>query len=135
MQVKLNKYSDFVEKLTSEPSKRLNVLIARMKDIHHPEKCDIPKLMTGSTGLVCEAAELQEIVKKVLYQGKPVDDETLFHMKRELGDIAFYWIMACNGLNFNPEEVIMENVKKLKDRFPECKFEIEKSEKRKKGDL
>jgi NTP pyrophosphatase (non-canonical NTP hydrolase) len=76
-----------------------------------------------------------EIVKKITFQGKPLNEDNLFHMKRELGDIMWYWINACRALNLDPNDVIAENVRKLETRYPGGKFDIYQSENRKAGDL
>jgi len=55
-------------------------------------------------------------------------------MKRELGDVIFYWINACRALGIDPNEVIEENVNKLSKRYPNG-FSVERSEKREKGDI
>jgi len=70
-----------------------------------------------------------------LFQGKPLSDETLFHLKRELGDVIWYWINACRALDLDPNEVIAENVKKLESRYPNGSFDPYYSENRKAGDL
>ena len=75
-----------------------------------------------------------EIVKKMFLQGKPATEENIFHMKRELGDIIWYWATACMALNLDPYEVISENKSKLEARYGKG-FKVEKSEHRKKGDL
>ena len=69
------------------------------------------------------------------FQGKPLNDENVFHMKRELGDIMWYWINACRSLNLDPNDVIQENVNKLESRYPHGKFDVFYSENRKEGDL
>jgi NTP pyrophosphatase (non-canonical NTP hydrolase) len=91
--------------------------------------------MTAAIGLGSEGGELQEIVKKILFQGKPIDDDTVFHMKRELGDIIWYWVNACRALNLDPNDVIAENVRKLEARYPGGQFDVHYSENRKAGDL
>ncbi len=73
-------------------------------------------------------------VKKMFLQGKPPNEDNIFHMKRELGDIMWYWVTACAALNLDPYEVISENQEKLAARYGE-KFEVERSEVRKEGDL
>ena len=80
-------------------------------------------------------ADLTEIVKKVLFQGKPLDEANIFHMKRELGDIIWYWANSCRALGFDPNDVIAENVTKLESRYPGGKFDVYKSENRQPGDL
>jgi NTP pyrophosphatase (non-canonical NTP hydrolase) len=56
-------------------------------------------------------------------------------MKRELGDIMWYWINACTALGLDPNDVIAENVEKLKARYPGGEFDVWHSENRKEGDL
>ena len=86
-------------------------------------------------GLGSETGEFQEIVKKIVFQGKPLTNENVYHMKRELGDIIWYWTNACTALGLDPEDVIEENVKKLESRYTGKKFEIFLSENRKENDL
>jgi NTP pyrophosphatase (non-canonical NTP hydrolase) len=81
-----------------------------------------------------ECGEFQEIVKKILFQGKPFTDDTVFHLKRELGDIMWYWVNACRSLGLNPEEVVQENITKLEARYSGT-FSVDRSENRKAGDL
>ena len=131
----MEEYSGFVEGMLSEPSKNLDKLVARLQSLNAIEGYSIPGLMTGSTGLVCEAAELKDIVKKVLYQGKELTPELLEHMKKELGDVAFYFVVLCQALGTSPSEVIQLNVEKLSARFAGNKFSVEESEVRKKGDV
>jgi NTP pyrophosphatase (non-canonical NTP hydrolase) len=134
-QIDLNKYADFVLTVCSDPSKDLNALIERFKELDASTNVNLALLMTASTGLGSEGGEFQEIVKKVLFQGKPLSDDTVFHLKRELGDIAWYWANACNALGLDPNEVLAENVNKLQSRYPGGKFDAFYSENRKEGDL
>lgn len=132
----LNEYQSFVEKVTSKESNDLESFIARLRDLAENNKdINLPLLMTASTGLGSEGGEFQEIVKKIMFQGKPLNEDNIFHMKRELGDITWYWINACRALNLDPYSVIEENVNKLKSRYPEFEFSAERSENRKAGDL
>ena len=78
---------------------------------------------------------IAEIDKKSIFQGKPLDDDTKFHIKRELGDIMWYWINSCRAMGLDPNEVIDENVNKLKARYPGGEFDVHYSENRKQGDL
>ena len=130
----LNSYGDFVTKVTSEPSLDQSSLDARMKEIDSSSSIESARLLTAALGLGSETGEFVEIVKKMLLQGKPASEDNIFHMKRELGDIMWYWVTACRALELDPFEVIDENRKKLEARYGE-QFEIERSEVRKKGDL
>ena len=127
-------YCDFVTKVTSEPSLNIEDLKKAMSEIHENSDVDVPRLLTGALGLSSETGEFVEIVKKMYLQGKPADEENIFHMKRELGDIMWYWVTACMALNLDPVEVISENQKKLEARYGE-EFTINQSEVRAKGDL
>ena len=137
-QVDLNAYNEFVKKVTSEESLSSMQMYNRMNDIETTEsgkKVNAASLMTGAIGLSREGGEFAEIVKKCIFQGKPMDDETIFHCKRELGDIMWYWITSCRSLGLDPNEVIAENVNKLKSRYPDGEFDVFYSENRKEGDL
>lgn len=127
-------YSDFVAKVTSEPSIDLDALKRSFDDIENNSNIKTARLLTAALGLGSETGEFVEIVKKMILQGKPPSDENIFHMKRELGDIMWYWTTACASLDLDPFEVINENQKKLEARYGE-KFEIDRSEVRKEGDL
>jgi len=91
--------------------------------------------LTAGMGLSAERGEFNEIIKKMFFQGKPLNEENVFHMKRELGDIMWYWMNACTALGLDPNDVINENVKKLESRYPGGKFDAWHSENRKQGDL
>ena len=127
-------YSDFVTKVTSEPSLEMDALKNSLDDINNNSSIEVPRLLTAALGLGSETGEFVEIVKKMVLQGKPASDDNIFHMKRELGDIMWYWTTACASLGLEPFEVISENQKKLEARYGE-RFEVERSEVRKEGDL
>ena len=127
-------YGDFVKKVTSEPSLDLDALKKSMQDIEDKSPIESARLMTAALGLGSETGEFVEIVKKMFLQGKPPTEDNIFHMKRELGDIIWYWTTACASLGLDPYEVISENQKKLEARYGE-QFEVQRSEVRKDGDL
>lgn len=146
--IDLNKYKHFVEIVTSEESNDLTIFMNRLDRLdgnyeaygENGEMVDgpsvnVPLLITGALGLGSESGEFQEIVKKCLFQGKNLSPENVFHMKRELGDIIWYWINACRALDLDPNDVISENVEKLKSRYPGGRFDAFYSENRKEGDL
>ena len=127
-------YCDFVTKVTSEPSLDIEELKKSLDEIQNNSTIDIPRLLTSALGLGSEGGEFVEIVKKMILQGKPADQDNIFHMKRELGDIMWYWVTACMALKLDPVEVILENQKKLEARYGE-EFTINQSEVRAEGDL
>ena len=134
-QIDLNKYQDFVDAVTSDASNDVAVMIKRLQDLDAEPNLNISLLMTAAIGLASEGGEFTEIVKKIVFQGKPFNEENRFHMKRELGDIIWYWINAVRALGYDPNEVIAENVKKLEARYPGGSFDAYYSENRKEGDL
>ena len=135
MQVDLNKYKEFVEEVTSLESNETMVLKHTMEELEKESGVNIALLLTGAIGIASEGGEFAEIVKKCVFQGKPLDAETRFHAKRELGDILWYWINSCRALDLDPNEVVEENVNKLKKRYPGGEFDVHYSENRKEGDL
>ena len=141
--IDLNKYQEFVAAVTSQPSNDLTTFMNRMDQLDgnfdsvsntHGPDINVPLLITACFGLAAESGEFIEIPKKILFQGKPLTDAEVFHLKRELGDIAWYFAQACTGLDTSIEEVLIMNVEKLSARYPQG-FEIIKSEIRKEGDI
>lgn len=132
--VDLSKYIEFVDAVTSQPSKDHEALIYRLQELEGQE-FPSERLLTAAVGMTAEAGEFTEIVKKIVFQGKPVNEENLFHLKRELGDVCWYIAQACMGLNISLDEVIEMNVEKLKARYPGGEFNVHQSENRKEGDL
>jgi len=144
MNIDLNKYQQFVEAVTSKPSNDLTTFMNRCDELDgnwddtaqaHGPDINVPLLLTAALGLAAETGEFCEIPKKMFFQGKPLNEENVFHMKRELGDVMWYWINACRALHLDPNEVIAENVKKLESRYPGGSFDAYYSENRKDGDL
>ena len=134
-QIDLNKYKEFVEVVTSSESGNTEALANKIRNLEEESGVNIATLLTGAIGIASEGGEFAEIVKKCIFQGKPLDDETIFHAKRELGDIMWYWISSCRALGLDPNEVIAENVHKLKSRYPGGEFDVHYSENRQTGDL
>jgi NTP pyrophosphatase (non-canonical NTP hydrolase) len=135
MQIDLNKYQDFVQAVTSAESNFPDALIDRIDQLNVTTTINPALLLTAAMGLAAEGGEFVEIPKKIIFQGKPVNEENIFHMKRELGDIMWYWINACRALNLDPNDVIAENVRKLESRYPGGSFDAHYSENRQDGDL
>ena len=131
--VDFNKYSHFVDAVTSDCSKDFVSLADRMGELDR-EGANIERLTTAGVGLAAESGEFLEIVKKMVFQGKPWNDDNREHLIIELGDIMWYVANACIALNVEFDDVVRGNVKKLEKRYPGGSFSIEKSEKRKRGD-
>ena len=130
----LTNYATFVDGVTSPVSKDDELFIKRIQELS-AQGVQVARLSTAGIGLASEGGEFDEIVKKILFHGKEYNDDNVFHMKRELGDIIWYWTNACIALGINPNEVIEENVRKLEARYPGGKFSVWHSENRAEGDL
>jgi NTP pyrophosphatase (non-canonical NTP hydrolase) len=133
-QVSIQSYVKFVDTLTSEPSKNFQAYRTRLEQLKS-KGCDISRLDTAISGLMSESGEAMEILKKVKFQGKEWNEDVKYHLVREAGDIIFYWINLCIALELNPDDIILENVKKLEARYPGGNFDVYFSENRKEGDL
>ena len=135
-QVDLNQYTKFVENVTSKESNVYDHMRRRMDELSGDNLgYNFSLLMTAAIGMSAECGEFNEIPKKIIFQGKPFTEENVFHMKRELGDIMWYWVNACRALQLDPNDVIAENVRKLEARYSGGAFDVFKSENRKDGDL
>ena len=135
MTVDTERYVDFVREVTSNESVHYAALLTRMNNLELEDDCNIPPLITAAFGLTAEAGEFTEVVEKIILQGKPYNEENVFHMKRELGDICWYIAQACMALDTSFDEIMEMNVDKLKARYPGGEFDVHKSENRKEGDV
>ena len=133
-QVDTKKYTEFVDAVTSNESKSSEAFSVRLRDLYS-EGLPVERLLTAAVGMSAESGEFTEVVKKMIFQGKPVNDENIFHLKRELGDVMWYVAQACMALDTTFDEIIEMNVDKLKARYPGGEFDVNKSENRAEGDL
>jgi NTP pyrophosphatase (non-canonical NTP hydrolase) len=130
-----NKYIEFVRQTTSPASSDFAALLTRLTELEVSADADVPRLMTAAFGISAEAGEFTEVVKKIFLQGKPYNEDNVFHLKRELGDICWYIAQACMALDTTFEEVLQMNYEKLSARYPEGTFDVFRSENRVEGDL
>ncbi len=130
-----DKYIEFVRQTTSPASSNYSQLLARMTELEANNDVDVPRLLTAALGIGAEAGEFTEVVKKVFLQGKPYNQETQFHLKRELGDIFWYLAQACMVLDTTFDEILQMNYEKLSARYPDGAFDVYRSENRVDGDL
>ena len=133
-QIDFQRYAEFVDAVTSDESKDFVALSDRLVELDR-QGINIERLLTGAVGLSAEAGELMEIVKKLIFQGKPVNEETIFHMKHELGDVMWYIMQVLMALNVDITEIVEMNVEKLAKRYPGGEFDPYYSENRQEGDL
>jgi len=133
-QIDFARYAEFVDAVTSAESRDFTAFHDRLTALAE-QGVNIERLLTGAVGLSAEAGELMEIVKKLIFQGKPVNEETVFHMKREMGDVMWYVMQVLMALDTPIEEIVQMNVEKLQKRYPGGSFDAFYSENRKEGDL
>ena len=131
--VDFDKYSHFVDAVTSDSSKDFVSLADRLGELDR-QGANIERLTTAGVGLAAESGEFLEIVKKMVFQGKPWNNDNREHLIIELGDVMWYVSEACMALDVSFDDVVRGNVKKLEKRYPGGKFSVEKSEVRAKGD-
>ena len=110
---KINDYAKFVDTTTSRESKDFMAFINSTSKLDVQDNMNLPRVMTSAIGMLAESGEFTEVLKKMVFQGKEFTVENRFHMKRELGDILWYWIQGCIALGYTPDEVMDENIKKL----------------------
>ena len=129
MSIDFKKYEQFVDAVTSDSSKDFVSLADRLGELDR-EGANIERLTTAGVGLAAESGEFLEIVKKMVFQGKPWNDDNREHLIIELGDVMWYVMQACMALDVTLDEVIAGNVEKLKKRYPGGDFNVYHSENR-----
>ena len=129
MTVNFKKYEEFVSAVTSEASTNFVDFADRIGELDR-EGANIERLLTSGVGLAAESGEFLEIVKKMVFQGKPWNDDNREHLIIELGDVMWYVMQACMALDVTLDEVIAGNVEKLKKRYPGGDFNVYHSENR-----
>jgi len=132
-QIDFSKYAIFVDGVTSDSSKDYQSFLESLKYLDG-EGSNIHRLLTAAVGISAEGGEFMEIVKKMVFQGKPWTDDNREHLIIELGDVLWYVMQACKALDITIEEVVAGNVDKLKKRYPGGEFNVYQSENRKEGD-
>ena len=132
--VDFNKYLNFVDGVTSDPSIDYKSFIASLELLDR-EGSNINRLTTAAVGISAEGGEFMEIVKKMVFQGKPWNDANREHLIVELGDVMWYVAQACMALDVSFDDVVERNVEKLKARYPGGEFDVHYSENRREGDI
>ena len=133
MTINFKRYEEFVSEVTSEASTNFVDFADRIGELDR-EGANIERLLTAGVGINAEGGEFLEIIKKMVFQGKPWNDDNREHLIIELGDLLWYVAQATMALDVSFDEVIERNVKKLEKRYPGGKFEINRSEVRAAGD-
>ena len=132
--MEFKRYEEFVNAVTSDSSKDFKSLVDRLGDLDR-QGANPERLATAAVGLSAESGEFLEIVKKMVFQGKPWDEHNRKHLIIELGDVMWYVMQACKALDVSIEDVVAGNVDKLKKRYPGGEFNVYQSENRREGDL
>jgi NTP pyrophosphatase (non-canonical NTP hydrolase) len=132
--IDFNKYTQFVDAVTSDASTDFLALSNRLVELDE-KGANIERLLTSGVGINAEGGEFLEIIKKMIFQGKPFNEDNRHHMIIELGDIMWYVAQACMALGVSIDEVVAENVTKLEKRYPGGSFDVYYSENRSEDDL
>jgi len=132
-QIDFKNYEKFVDAVTSDASTDFVALSDRLVELDE-KGANIERLLTAGVGINAEGGEFLEIIKKMIFQGKPYNEDNREHMIIELGDLMWYVAQACMALDITFEEVIETNVKKLEKRYPGGQFDIYYSENRAEDD-
>lgn len=132
--IDFKKYTNFVDAVTSDPSKDFVSFTDRIVELDG-KGANIERLLTGAVGVSAESGELLEVVKKMIFQGKSWNEETKFHLQRELGDLLWYVAQICIALDTSIDEILQMNMEKLLKRYPEGSFDAFYSEHRLEGDI
>ena len=134
--VNTDAYLDFVDAVTSKESNDYIAFNSRCFEIQKGDDgIPINRLITAALGMSAESGEFTEVVKKIVFQGKPYTEENRFHMKRELGDVMWYVAQCCIALDISLDDICDMNIEKLGKRFPDGHFDTYYSENRKANDL
>ena len=117
-QKRFNDYAKFVISTTSKESLSTLSLAEKLLRLGRETETEWSQLLTASVGMQAESGEFSEVIKKIIFQGKPFTEDERFHLKRELGDVLWYWVQGCKALGYTPQQVMEENIKKLESRYP-----------------
>ena len=131
--INFSKYEEFVAQVTSDASTNFVDFADRIGELDR-EGANIERLLTAGVGINAEGGEFLEIIKKMVFQGKPWNDDNREHLIIELGDLLWYVAQATQALGVSFEEVIETNVRKLEKRYPGGQFDIYYSENRAEDD-
>ena len=129
MTIEFSRYETFVDTVTSNASKDFVDFADRIGELDR-EGANIERLLTSGVGINAEGGEFLEIIKKMVFQGKPWNEDNREHLIIELGDIMWYVAQATQALGITFDQVIEMNVNKLKKRYPGGEFDVHYSENR-----
>lgn len=131
--VNFNKYQEYVDAVTSDASRDFVAFSDRIVELDS-KGANIERLLTAGVGINAEGGEFLEIIKKMIFQGKPWNEDNKDHLITELGDMMWYVMQACIALEVPIDYVIGRNVEKLEKRYPGGAFDVFYSENRSEDD-
>lgn len=92
----------------------------------------LQNVIYAALGMCGEAGEASELIKKYAYHGHTIDTE---HLARELGDVLWYVSYMAHLFGYSLSEIMAMNQEKLAKRYPDGKFDAERSRNREEGDV
>lgn len=129
----LELYSEFCAKLWIKNVTSLNEYgAAAMRTMapHNDLTCaalglagESAEAMRAVIAMSIAAGQFADLTKKHTHHGHPLEKEKAI---KELGDVLWYFALACKVLGVTPEEVAQTNLLKLLARYPEV-FTVEAS--------
>jgi len=129
MTINFSDYEKFVAAVTSNASTNFVDFADRIGELDR-EGANIERLLTAGVGINAEGGEFLEIIKKMIFQGKPWNQDNREHLIIELGDIMWYVAQATIALGISFDDVLKRNVQKLEKRYPKGYFDTYFSENR-----
>ncbi len=92
------------------------------KKFETPEK----EILTWGLGIAGEAGDIAGCIKKTYAH----DNDQRQGIKENIGDMLWYAAMVCNFFNWDMDEILNENIEKLKKRYPDGKFTTEQAKRK-----
>ena len=132
-EINFSNYEHFVDAVTSNCSKNFVDFADRIGELDR-QGANIERLLTAGVGINAEGGEFLEIIKKMIFQGKPWTKDNRDHLIIELGDIMWYVAQATQALGISMSDVLLRNINKLEKRYPEGTFDTYFSENRSEND-
>lgn len=111
-------YCNYVDSVTSETSRQDSLFAERMQELSKLLNGNFARFDNAVTGLAGETGEVADVWKKIKFMGLEYNDETRDKLVKELGDVCWYLMSAATALGVPLEEIINQNIEKLKSRHP-----------------
>lgn len=83
----------------------------------------VDQLLAGALGLIGEAAEVSEHIKKFMFHGHELDPDLIAD---EVGDVLWYAALLADTIKIDLSTIALRNITKLQKRYPEG-FSAERS--------